>query len=304
MLCGLRRKHRHLTNSPKEAKKLTYTTYAIDKLTTAAVCAHWGFSSLPFPKNIPPAEVLLLDHFQHTLARLQQLLCTREIGVVTGEAGTGKTALIEVFLSQVTATRHRVIHIKFPPAKARELYRAISTALGVNTSLFGADAMKVVDLLTFSFVESNRPNLLVIDEAQLLTPTCLNELRLLTNTMVRHEPIVTLLLFGQPALSTTLKSPALIPVTGRIGVWANMKGLTEEETIAYIDWQTVRVGGQKEIFTSAAKTAIFRRSQGMPRLINRFALECLNQGCLDEAKVVTEELLAYVCKKIGPHLNN
>ncbi|WP_195713763.1 ExeA family protein [Desulfallas sp. Bu1-1] len=151
------------------------------------------------------------------------------------------------------------------------MYRAIAAALGVNTSWFGADAMKVVDLLTFSFLESNRPNLLLIDEAHLLTPSCLNELRLLTNAQVRHEPLVTLVLFGQPALASTLKLPATIPLAQRIGVWATLGEMSEEETIGYIDWQITRAGGKDDVFTLAAKKAIYRRSQGIPRLVNRFA---------------------------------
>ncbi|MCL5780138.1 MAG: hypothetical protein M1119_04260 [Firmicutes bacterium] len=54
----------------------------------------------------------------------------------------------------------------------------------------------------------------------------------------------------------------------------------------------------------ATQKAIFRRSQGIPRMINRLALECLHQGCIDGAKVITEELFTYVCKNLGPHLAN
>lgn len=278
--------------------------YAIDDLTINMFCEHWGFSSLPFPKTMQPGEIFLPGQIKDVFARLQQLLSTREIGVVAGEAGTGKTTLLELLLSRVAMTRYRVIHIPIPQSKTRELYRAIAAALGVNTSWFGADAMKVVDLLTFSFLESNRPNLLLIDEAHLLTPSCLNELRLLTNAQARHEPLVTLMLFGQPALASTLKLPAMIPLAQRIGVWAALGGMSEEETIGYIDWQIARAGAKNDIFSLAAKKAIHRRSQGIPWLVNRFAWECLNQGCLDGAKSITEELFAQVCKTLGPHLAN
>lgn len=278
--------------------------YAIDDLTINMFCEYWGFSSLPFPKTMQPGEIFLPGQIKDALARLQQLLFTREVGVVAGEAGTGKTTLIESLLNQIAMTRYRVIHIPIPQSKARELYRAIAAALGVNTSWFGADAMKVVDLLTFSFLESNRPNLLLIDEAHLLTPSCLNELRLLTNAQVRQEPLVTLMLFGQPALASTLKLPAMIPLAQRIGVWVALGGLSEEETTGYIDWHVTKAGAKNDIFSPAAKRAIFRRSQGIPRLVNRLAWECLNQGCLDGAKVVTEELFALVCKTLGPHLAN
>jgi len=238
------------------------------------------------------------------LNRLQQLQATREVGVVAGEAGTGKSTLLDIFLNRVSNTRYRVIHIPIPQARPRELYRAIAAALGVNTSWFGADALKVVDLLTYSYLESNRPNLLLIDEAHILTSTCLNELRLLTNATGKNEAVITLVLLGQPSLATTLKLPALVPLAQRIGAWINLGGLNEEETCRYLDWQVQNAGGAKEIFPLSTQKAIFRRSQGIPRMINRLALECLHQGCIDGAKVITEDLFTYVCKNLGPHLAN
>lgn len=279
-------------------------TYAVDELVTKTFLEYWGFDKLPFPKIAQPDNIFLDNRMNEALNRLQQLLATREVGVVAGEAGTGKSTLLDIFLNQVSNTRYRVIHIPIPQTRPRELYRGIAAALGVNTSWFGADALKVVDLLTYSYLESNRPNLLLIDEAHILTPTCLNELRLLTNATGKHEAVITLVLMGQPSLATTLKLPALIPLAQRIGAWINLGGLNEEETCRYLDWQIQNAGGAKEIFPLATQKAIFRRSQGIPRMINRLALECLNQGCVDNAKVITEELFTYVCKNLGPHLAN
>lgn len=278
--------------------------YAVDELVSNTFLKHWGFTQWPFPKIAQPDNAFQDRRIDEALGRLEQLLVSREAGVVVGEAGSGKSTLLDIFLSKVSNTRYRVIHIPIPQTRPRELYRSIAAALGVNTSWFGADALKVVDLLTYSYLESNRPNLLLIDEAHILTPTCLNELRLLTNATGKHEAVVTLVLLGQPALSTTLKLPVLIPLAQRIGAWINLGGLNEEETHRYIDWQVQTAGGKTEIFPLATKKAMFRRSQGIPRMINRLALESLHEGCLQGAQVITEELFASVCKNLGPHLAN
>ena len=217
---------------------------------------------------------------------------------------SGKSTLIDIFLSRISATRYKIIHVAVPQNKPRELYSAISAGMGVNTTWFGADALKVINLLTYSYIESNRPNLILIDEAHILNPAILDEVRLLTNTKVKNEPIITLLLFGQPSLASTLKLPAMIPLAQRVGAWVGLSLLTEEESLQYINWQTTQAGAKREIFNPAAQKAIFRRSQGNPRMINRLSWECLNQGCLDGAEVITEEMVAYVCKNLGPHLGN
>ncbi|MHB9005255.1 MAG: ExeA family protein, partial [Coriobacteriia bacterium] len=216
--------------------------YAVDELVTQTFLEYWGLTHWPFPKIAQPENAFADKRMDEAMDRLRQLLVTREIGVVVGEAGSGKTTLLDVFLSKVEGYRYRVIHISIPQARPRELYRSIAASLGVNTSWFGADALKVVDLLTYSYLESNRPNLLLIDEAHILTPTCLNELRLLTNATGKHEVVVTLMLLGQPALATTLKLPALIPLAQRIGAWINLGGFNEGETCRYIDWQIENAG--------------------------------------------------------------
>ena len=88
----------------------------------------------------------------------------------------------------------------------------------------------MVDLLTYSYLESNRPNLILIDEAHVLTSTCLNELRLLTNATGKNEAVITLVLLGQPSLATTLKLPALIPLAQRIGAWINLGGFPRRKS--------------------------------------------------------------------------
>lgn len=276
----------------------------IDEMATKQFLEYWGMNQLPFPKVLDPTNTFLNPRTDNALKRLNQLLSTREIGVVIGEAGAGKSTLIDIFLANISSTRYKIICIPVPQNKPRELYRSISAAMGVNTSWFGADALKVVELLTYSYIESNRPNLILIDEAHVLSPATLNELRLLTNTKVKNEPLITLMLFGQPLLSSTLKLPLMIPLAQRVGAWITLEVLTEEESLQYIDWQTKNAGAVREIFLPAAKKAIFRRAQGNPRMINRLAWECLNQGCLDNAELITEELVAYVCKNLGPHLAN
>lgn len=278
--------------------------YTIDEMVMDRFLGHWGFATLPFPKIADPANAFPGRQIDGALSRLAQLLQTRETGVVTGEAGTGKSTLMDVFLSKLSPSRYKIIRVENPQNKPREMYRSISAAMGVNTSRYGADALKVEDLLTYSYLESGRSNVLIVDEAHILETTVLNELRLLTNAKVKNEPLITLLLFGQPALASTLKLPVMIPFAQRIGAWVTLETMSEGETSEYIGWHVKNAGCQNDVFLPGTKKAIHRRSQGNARIVNRLCWECLNQGCIDDFKTVSEELFSYVCKSLGPHLAN
>jgi len=105
-------------------------SYAIDELVTKTFLEYWGFKQLPFPKVAQPDSTFTDNRIEDALKRLMQLLSSREVGVVVGEAGTGKSTLLDIFLSRVSNTRYRVIHLPIPQAKPRELYRAIAAVRG------------------------------------------------------------------------------------------------------------------------------------------------------------------------------
>ncbi len=277
-------------------------SYTLDEMVTNSFLEHWGLTALPFSKVADSANAFSSRQFDMALPRLAQLVRTKEIGVVTGEAGTGKSTLMDIFLSKLPINRFKTIVVDNPQNARREMYRCILASLGVNTTWHGANALRVEDLLTYSYIESGRPNVLVIDEAHILGQPVLEELRLLSNARVKKEPLLTLVMFGQPALASALKSPDMIPFAQRIGAWITLGPMSEEETSAYIDWQIKAAGGEHEIFLSGTKKAVHRRSQGNTRLVNRLCWECLNQGCIDDVKTISEELFAYVCKNLGPYL--
>jgi len=305
----LRKKLRRLKNNQEmmnmAKKAIEKSSSEIGDNVVGDFLEYWGFEKMPFPKNISPENAFEDIRTQLKLQKLKQVLATGEIGVVSAEVGAGKSTLLEIFLNQVSTSQYRVIHLSRPQAKPRELYRSIAEGMGIDTALMGADSMKVGNWLTNSYLESTRPNLLIIDEAHTMTPQSLNELRLLSNSSVNHQPILTLLLFGQPLLTSTLKSPALIPFVQRVGVWLSLEGLDIEQTQKYIEHQLSIAGqGDNIIFPDITKRAIFRKTQGIPRIINRICLECLYEGAINGVKVIEEDLFIKVCKDLAPNLSS
>ncbi len=276
---------------------------SVETIMQEPILQWYGFSSIPFPKHVSTKNIFQYPYFKQILKHLEQVLLTGEIGVVIGETGTGKTTLLSQFITHSLDRMYRVIKVNEPPTKTRELYKSISKGMGVNVSVQGADVLKVVDLLKYSYLEFNRPHVLLIDEAHLLSITCLNELRILTNKVVQDQPILSLVVFGQPFLASMLQSPELTALAQRIHVWTTLNCLKEENALEYLQWHLNIAGSTEEIFTSGAKVLVVRRAKGNPRLIGRISWDCLYQGYIDETKVITEELVSHVCKNLGPHLN-
>lgn len=276
----------------------------INKIVAEPIMEYYGFSKLPFPKIADPRQAFLYPEYVKKIKHLEQILLTREIGVVVGEAGTGKTSLFFSFKNAAIEQSFRVIEVLEPSQKKRELYRSISQGLGVNVTVQGADALKVVNLMKYSYLESNRPNLLLIDEAHNLSVQCLEELRIMTNLTTRNEPLLALVLFGQPLLASNLKSPAMLSLAQRIHVWQTMNCLNNEDALGYIDWQLNKSGGNNTIFTEGTKKMLVRRAKGNARMIGRISWECLYQGFVDQVETITEEFFSFVCQNLPPHLVN
>lgn len=276
---------------------------SVPEIIAEPILEWFGFSQLPFPKHLKVDQIFQYSSYKQILMHLNQVLLTSEIGVVIGETGTGKTTLISSFKEEAIEKMYRVIEVKEPPTKKRELYKSISQAMGVNVTVQGADVFKVLDLLKFSFLESQRTNLLIIDEAHLLSKIYLNELRILTNSVIKNKPILALVLFGQPSLGVILKDPELIDLAQRILVWTTMNCLEEKDSLGYLDWHLKIANTSAEVFTNGAKALLVRRAKGNPRMISHLGWECLYRGYVDQAKTITEELVSFVFKNLGPHLS-
>lgn len=103
---------------------------AVDEMVAKEFLNYWGFVKLPFPKIQDPSNTFLNEENERILLRLTQVLHTREIAVVVGEAGIGKSTIIDVLLARLSSSRYKIIRIENPQNKPREMYRSISSAMG------------------------------------------------------------------------------------------------------------------------------------------------------------------------------
>jgi type II secretory pathway predicted ATPase ExeA len=143
--------------------------------------AHFGLTRTPFGKNIPANQLFVRDAHAEAVARISHCVQESALGVITGEVGAGKTVAVRAAVAALDPTRHHIIYIPNPAFGTRGLYVTIVTALGAHPRFHKAEVMhQAATLLANEEAERRRRPVIIVDEAHLLTPEQLEELRLLT----------------------------------------------------------------------------------------------------------------------------
>jgi type II secretory pathway predicted ATPase ExeA len=234
--------------------------------------AFFGFRDRPFaPAPLAkryfaggPAEAV-----RQTLARCVDR--GEGIGLLIGPAGTGKTLVCQVLAEQFRSRMAIAILSSGRIRTARNLFQAILFELGLpyRDMEEGELRLALVDHLT-NHQSHAGGLLLLVDEAHLLPPRLLEELRLLTNLQQGGQPRVRVVLVGNTSLDERLASPKLESFNQRIAARCYLQSFNHEETLAYVRAQIAMVGGKPElVFTDDALNAIHRSTDGIPRLVNQ-----------------------------------
>ncbi len=254
--------------------------------------AHFGLRVNPFSSSPTPEFVYESREHREALAHFQYAVANREAFVLlTGEVGTGKTTAVQALRRQLPpGTPVAVVtHTTLQP---RELLDEIALRFGLEPRPDESKPMLVRRLE--SFLEDHRRQggqaLLILDEAHLLDPSLLEEVRLLSNLESDlGGKLVQICLVGQPELESHLQQPELRQLRQRISVRYALNPLSREETRGYIRHRLGTAGASDPaaIFPDDACDAVHALSQGIPREINVLAGQALLNAFLEEAPAVT-----------------
>ena len=213
--------------------------------------------------------------------------------MVTGRPGTGKTTLAETFLKDLDSTKVSAKRVAVSGLEADDLLRAVAYAYGIEAS--GLDKATLRHRIQQHFIlleQHGRRALLIIDEAQGLPSSSLEELRLLADLQAGSRPLLQLFLVGQETLRDLMSTPGMDQFQQRIVATCHLKPLGLQETRAYIKHRLCQAGwkGDPEL-TWAALLAIYQWTRGVPRHINKLCNRLLLLGygkgkhTLDEKEV-------------------
>jgi general secretion pathway protein A len=263
--------------------------------------AHFQLNQEPFSIAPDPSFLFLSKAHSEALAHLMYGFSHGGFVLITGEVGTGKTTLLRNLLKQ-TPTDLDVAFILNPRLTVRELLETLCQELGVVYDRQNTQSVKqYIDALNRHLLrtyQEGRSTVVIIDEAQNLSPAVLEQVRLLTNLETDEKKLLRIILVGQPELSDMLDRQELRQLAQRITARYHLGALSREDTYAYVAHRLSRAGGRPDLFSAAALRRLYRLSGGVPRIINVIADRALLGAYVENQRLVNARTVSRAAHEV------
>ena len=266
----------------------------------------FGLREKPFSITPDPRYLFMSERHGEALAHLVYGV-TESGGFIqlTGEVGTGKTTLVRTLLLNRMPNNADVAVVLNPQLSVLEFLATICEELHIDVTHNRGSIKAQTDALNRHLLDAHsegRRTILIVDEAQNLSPAVLEQVRLLTNLETAKQKLLQIILIGQPELRELLARNDLRQLAQRITGRYHLEPLTREETAQYIEHRLKVAGALGEVFDSGAKKSVFRFSQGVPRLINVICDRALLGAYSEESRRVNRRLVRRAAAEVSGEL--
>jgi general secretion pathway protein A len=264
--------------------------------------AFYGLREAPFELTADPSRLFLTSLQGEALSTLEYgLSAAKALTLLVGEAGTGKTTLIQAALRSERCRDVRCVYLSNPTLTTDDFVTLLARRLDIDAAA-NAPKSVLLDHLEATLRarrERGEATALVVDEAQSLSLALLEEIRLLGNIETPSHKLLPLVLAGQPSLADRLEQPDLLQLKQRVTLRCELARLTPLETAVYIAERVKAAGGVPgKLFTREAVAQIHAFAQGIPRTINVVCDNALVSGMALGRRVVDRSMVGDVCREL------
>jgi general secretion pathway protein A len=261
----------------------------------------FGFTCKPFQLSPDPEFLFMSRGHKRALTFLNYGMADNAgFILVTGEIGVGKTTILRSMIKKIPQDV-KLARINNTKVTSEQLISMINEEYGIDTKGDDKTRMlsKLTDFLISQYAAGGR-SMIIIDEAQNLSPDLLEEIRLLSNLETDKSKLLQIILVGQPELNVTLSSPGLEQLRQRISINTHISPLTLEETESYIRHRLKIAGNEEGVtFKPGVVETIYDFSKGVPRLINIICDFTLLAAFVDNTTTINAGLMKEIIRELA-----
>lgn len=267
---------------------------------------YFGLKEKPFNITADPAFLFYSHRHKEAFSHLVYGIKERKGFLeITGEIGAGKTTLCKALLNSLDSNVKSALILN-PDLTKHQLLKTIVQDLGIDIEKDKGKSLisKLNDFLIQQLSVGGNV-VLIIDEAQNLKNSLLEQIRLLSNLETEKEKLLQIVLVGQPELRDKLNSPKLKQLRQRIAVRYHIRPLDENEVDKYI-WHRLFIAGSDGTikFEKEAIGEIYQYTQGIPRLINVLCDKALLAAFASETKKISQKLIKLCIQELEGNINH
>ncbi len=253
--------------------------------------AFYGMQFNPFTKELDVKHHYKSNDFKQANNRLDYLTQVKGIALFTGEPGAGKSFTLRSFISRLNKNLYKTVYIPISTLTVNDFYKALAMGLGQFPKSRKIELFTQLQDSIMSYSEKNITPVIIIDEAQFISKSILNDLRIIFNFNMDSKNPAIVTLAGQPPLVTQLNRQPHEALRQRIILNYAFKGLSLNETKFYVASRLELTGLSEPIFTDDALELIHSSSNGLVRKINSIVRMTLLDGTKAKVKVIDAEFI-------------
>ncbi len=259
-----------------------------------AMMNRFGLARLPFTKEIAAEDLFEVTSHADAIARLSAAVEGRASAVLTGEAGVGKTCVLRGLERNLNPSRYRVTYLHHANVSPRDFYRQLSMVLGLEPRAHPSAMFRQLQAHIEDLADEQKVHpVLLLDEAQLVPTSMLEQLHILLNYRMDSRAFLSVILVGLPELRERLARNLLSSLSTRLPVRVHLEPLAAEQVGGYLHHRMATAGSTQEVFSEDAVLCIREASGGVLRKIDVLAHHCLEvvgrgKGSLVDGGIVQE----------------